>query len=353
MNHNGKPRLARRLVDAAAKARVNAVKFQVFRSTELVTRWAPKADYQKSRSGDTTHMEMLENLELGIETFANLKERCERRGVEFLGTPFDLGSARDLQSIGVRAFKIGSGDLTHLPLISAVAGFGRPVILSTGMGTLAEVKRAVGAVSSQGASELCLLHCTTQYPARPDEVNLRAMNKLQETFKCPVGYSDHTLIQYMPLLAVAAGASLIEKHLTLSRELDGPDHRSSLEPAEFHQLVTDLRLVESILGDAQKRPSESELGMRRISRRSIVARERIHVGERISMDNVAFKRPGTGIPPSQLAKLLGKRAGREIEADELIRLEDVKDSEVGTMKRHGHKGDGTADGPSRYHLHRS
>jgi N-acetylneuraminate synthase len=322
VNHNGDPDLARRLVDAAAESQVDAVKFQVFRSSELVTCWAPKAEYQEAESKKRSHFEMLEDLELGIDTFANLKERCDRLGLEFLGTPFDLESAKELNSIGVRAFKIGSGDLTHLPLIKEVAGFGLPTILSTGMGTLPEIHSAVRIIADEGIST-CLLHCTTQYPAKSHEINLRAMIKLGRIFGCPVGYSDHTVIPFTPILAVAAGASIIEKHFTLDRDLEGPDHSASLQPGELAEMVSNVRLTEQILGSYDKEPTASEEAMKKISRRSVVARFRILSGEEITLEKLAFKRPGTGIPPSELSNLIGKRIKRTVEMDELIHMKDI------------------------------
>ena len=324
VNHNGDPDLARRLVDAAAESKVDAVKFQIFRSSELVTRWAPKAEYQETESKKRSHFEMLEDLELGVDVFVELKERCDRLGIEFLGTPFDLESARDLSSIGVKAFKIGSGDLTHLPLIKEVAGFGLPTILSTGMGTIKEIHDAVQIIADEGASA-CLLHCTTQYPAGSHEINLRAMIKLRRVFRCPVGYSDHTMIPFTPILAVAAGASIIEKHFTLDRDLEGPDHSASLQPDELAEMVSNVRLAERILGSDEKGPTASEDAMKKISRRSLVARTDILSGEEITLEKIAFKRPGTGIPPSELSNVLGKRMRRNVEQDELILMKDIEE----------------------------
>ncbi len=324
VNHNGSIKLARRLVDQAAHVGADAIKFQAFNSSELVTSWAPKADCQRG-TRDTSQLDMLRKLELRQESFAELKGRCEDKGLEFLATPFDEGSAEHLRQIGVRAFKIGSGDLTNIPLISAVAEYHLPMILSTGMGSMSEVRLAVDAIALRGVRELCLLHCTSQYPARPEEVNLRAMHMLHKTFGCPVGYSDHTLLPFLPVLALGMGACVIEKHFTLSRDLKGPDHAASLEPREFAEMVKQLRSAETVLGSEEKGPTESEMKMRDIARRSIVARRKIAPGEVLARDDIAFRRPGTGIPPSELNKVLGRRAKRGFERDELISREGLEE----------------------------
>lgn len=319
VNHNGRLDLALRLVDAAAEAGADAVKFQAFRADRLASRRAPKAAYQEAAGGKGEgQAEMLRRLELSAEDFAAIRMRCEERGIAFLATPFDDESLELLQRMAVPAFKIGSGDLTNLPFIRAVARCGRPVLLSTGMSTLGEVAAAVAAFRDAGGEDLLLFHCTSAYPAPYEHVNLRAMVTLRESFGVPVGYSDHTPGTAVALASVAMGACAVEKHLTLDRALPGPDHRASLEPGEFRDLVRGIRAVEAALGDGVKRPAPCEAEVRMVARKSVVAVRRIPAGSLIGADAVAIKRPGDGIPPAALAAVIGRRAAVDIEADEVL-----------------------------------
>ncbi len=322
VNHNGSLKRALRMVDEAARSGADAVKFQTFTPELLVSKQAPKANYQKG-SSRKNQLEMLERLALSHEDFLELSKRAEKRRILMLSTPFDEESVDFLETLNLPAYKIGSGDLTNLPLIEHVAKKGKPVILSTGMGTLDEVRRAVAAIREQGNQRIVLLQCVSSYPSKPAASNLRVMQTLRETFHVPVGFSDHTLGIEVSLAAAALGAVVIEKHFTLSRKLKGPDHKASLEPEEFKQMVGGVRRVEEALGKPEKVPTEEEMEMRLVSRRSIVASRDIGKGEAITREMLAMKRPGTGIQPSDLPALLGKRAVRRIKPDEVLTWEMV------------------------------
>ena len=322
VNHNGDLELAHRLVDAAADAGVDAVKFQTFRADRLVTRSAPRAAYQVHNTGsDASQHEMLRRLELAPDAHERLMRHCEQRGIMFLSTPFDEESADLLDGLGVPAFKLPSGEVTNLPLLTHVARFGRPVILSTGMAWLGEVETALHALRRAGAREVVLLHCVSTYPAEPSDTNLRAMGTLARAFGVPVGYSDHTLGLEVPLASVALGAVVVEKHITLDRSLPGPDHRASLEPGEFAELVGCIRVVEAALGHGRKEPAPSEADTARVARRSLVASRPVAAGDRIAEADVAVMRPGTGLPAAMLRHVLGRRALRDLEPGELLSFE--------------------------------
>ncbi len=306
VNHNGDMGLAMRLVDVAADAGANAVKFQTFRAGKLVTKWAPKAAYQAENTGSGgSQFDMLGKLELSRDQHRDLAERCARRGILFLSTPFDEDSADFLESMNVPAFKVSSGDLTDLIFLRHIASKGLPVLLSTGMGTLDEVREAVNALT--GVPGLALLHCVSNYPADPAHVNLRAMDTLRLAFGVPVGYSDHSEGLAVALAAVALGAVVLEKHFTLDRTLPGPDHRASLEPAELGKLVEDIRTIERAMGHGRKEPAPSELETASVARKSLVAACDIPAGTIVSREHVAARRPGTGIPPGILERLLGRK----------------------------------------------
>lgn len=345
VNHNGSLEMAMRLVDVAADAGADAVKFQTFKADQLVTRAAPKAEYQIRTTGtDESQLEMIRKLELSVKDHEALISRCRERGISFLSTPFDLESVGLLASIfDLPQLKIPSGDITNAPLLLACALTGKPVILSTGMSTLGEIEDALGVLAfgylntgeapalatfraAYGAPEgralladhVVLLHCTTEYPAPPVEVNLRAMDTLAVAFGLPVGYSDHTVGIAIPVAAVARGATVIEKHFTLDRTLPGPDHKASLEPHELMQMVQSVRIVEQALGSATKVPAATELRNREVARKSLVADCPVSSGELFTVDNLCAKRPGTGRSPMEYWDLLGRVAQRDYLQDEVI-----------------------------------
>ena len=345
VNHNGSLELAQRLVDAAAEAGADAVKFQAFKADQLATRAAPKAGYQKQGADAAeSQFEMLRKLELGAESHRLLFEQCRARGIEFLSTPFDIDSLRFLGgTLGIPRIKLASGEITNAPLLLEAAKQGKPLILSTGMSTLEEIEEALGVIafglttpagqptrtafkqafrsdSGQRALQatITLLHCTTEYPAPFEEVNLQAMQTLRTRFGLPVGLSDHSAGIAVPVAAAALGATIIEKHFTLDRGLPGPDHRASLEPGELAAMVKLVRQVGLALGDGVKRPMPSESGNIAIARRSIVALRPISKGDLLTEDNIGARRPGTGISPLYLWDWLGKPASRDFCAGDPI-----------------------------------
>ena len=324
VNHNGDPELACRLIDAAADAGADAVKFQTFKTDRLVTRNTPKAAYQRAAVGpDEDQYQMLKHLELDAETHARLERRCREKGILFLSTPFDEESADLLDALGVPAFKIGSGDLTNHVLLRHVARKGKPMILSTGMADIDEVRQALAALAQAGNHDRILLHCVSNYPADPANANLRAMHTLATEFAVPGGFSDHTPGTETAAAAVALGASVIEKHFTLDRTLEGPDHGVSLTPDELTAMIRSIRIVESALGDGVKCPVLSEKEVAAVARRSVVARRAIRAGTILSPRDLAIKRPGTGLPSSMLPSLLGRRARVAIPPGALLSLEMI------------------------------
>ncbi len=319
VNHNGDVGLARKLVEAAAEAGADAVKFQTFKADRLATRGAPKADYQRDTTDAAeSQWEMLRRLELSPEAHRDLMVWCQKQGILFLSSLFDEESADFLADLGVTLFKIPSGEITNLPLLAHVARKGKPMIVSTGMSYLSEVEAAVRAIEDACNRQIVLLHCVSRYPADPADANLRAMEAMAQAFHLPVGYSDHTLGLEVPLAAVALGARVIEKHLTLDRSLPGPDHRISLSTEEFRALTQAIRKVEQALGDGRKRPMACEVDVREAARRSIVAVCDIPAGATIEARMLALRRPGTGLPPHLLPQLINRTARRRIEAGEVL-----------------------------------
>lgn len=322
VNHNGSAELAFRLVDAAVEAGAHVVKFQTFKAEKLVTKDAPQAAYQKRNIGeDSGQFAMLKKLELDDEVFRDLIRYCEKKGIGFLSTPFDEDSARFLVEAGMTSFKVSSGDLTNLPFLRALADYRLPMILSSGMATLAELDESVGALEKAGLSidKLTLLHCTTEYPAPPGEVNLKAMQTIAAAYPgATIGYSDHTEGIHIPVAAAAMGAAVLEKHFTLDRAMEGPDHKASLEPGELKAMVDAVRIVTEALGTGRKAPTASELPNRLVARKSIVARRDIAAGELLSAENLVARRPGDGISPMRWDDLIGTRATRDYKANEKI-----------------------------------
>jgi N,N'-diacetyllegionaminate synthase len=323
VNHNGDLALARRLIDVAAQAGADVVKFQTFSADRLVTTAARQADYQVRNTGvqESQHA-MLKRLELSRAAHLELIAHCRTGGIEFFSTGFDTDAVDMLLDLGATRIKIPSGELTNLPFLRHIGRADREVILSTGMGTHEEVAAAVDVLERAGTprARITVLHCTTNYPAGMDEVNLRAMAAMGAALGVRVGYSDHTVGIEIAIAAVALGATVIEKHFTLDRALPGPDHKASLEPAELTAMVAAIRNVERALGSAEKKPSEAERANRAIARRSLVAARDIARGERFSAANLTTKRPGTGISPMSWDEVIGREASRAFKADELIEL---------------------------------
>lgn len=323
VNHNGKTDLAKRLVTVAAKAGADLVKFQTFSAERVVTQSAPKAEYQtQTTDQEQSQYAMLRALELDAEMHERLIAQCQAEHIGFFSTGFDLTSLDYLASLGARRFKVPSGEITNLPYLRHIGAFGTPVILSTGMATLGEIEAAIDALEAAGTlrEKITVLHCNTEYPTPMADVNLRAMCSIREAFGVAVGYSDHTPGIEVPIAAVALGATIIEKHLTLDRNLPGPDHKASLEPDEFAAMVQAIRNIEQALGDGIKRPSASEAKNKTIVRKSLIAAKPISVGESFTPENVTSKRPGTGISPMRWDEVIGRLAPRNFHADELIEL---------------------------------
>ncbi|WP_347488243.1 N-acetylneuraminate synthase [Desulfoscipio sp. XC116] len=321
VNHNGDIKLAKKLVDAAKSAGADAVKFQTFKTESLVSKAAPKAEYQKQNTmTDGNQLEMLKKLELSYNYFKELKEYCTEKGILFLSTAFDFDSIECLESLEMPVYKVPSGEITNLPYLMKIAGTGKPVIISTGMSDLDEVGSAIKVLRDNGAGTMTLLHCNTQYPTPFEDANLMAMLTLRERFGVAVGYSDHTLGIEAPIAAVALGATVIEKHFTLDKSLEGPDHKASLDPQELKAMVTSIRNIEVALGDGIKQPSASEIMNKAAARKSIVAGRNIAKGEIFTEDNLAIKRPGNGISPMKWFEVLGMSAARDFCEDELIDL---------------------------------
>ena len=323
VNHNGSTELAKKLIDVAAEAGADAVKFQTFKADRLVSRRAQKADYQKqTTSVDETQYEMIKNLELDENAHRILISYCKEKKIMFLSTPFDHDSIDLLNSFQIAIFKIPSGEITNLPYLRHIGSLGKEVILSTGMANLSEVQDTLEVLIKAGTSKekITVLHATTQYPCPIGEVNLRAMQTIKAAFGVKVGYSDHTQGIEVPIAAVAMGACVIEKHFTLDRTMEGPDHKASLEPDELKAMVQAIRYIEQALGDGVKRPSESEQKNISVARKSILASRSIKIGETFSDDNLVVKRPGNGISPMRWDEIIGHKAIRNFSADELIEL---------------------------------
>lgn len=322
VNHNGDLSLARELVSVAAAAGADAVKFQTFRAERLVNRSAPQAAYQKRNMGqELTQFEMLQRLELSAEAHVDLIDHCRRLGITFLSTPFDEQSADLLEQFDVPAFKIPSGEVTNLPFLAHLARKNRPLILSTGMCTLSEVEAAVECIEREGNRGLILLHCVSNYPAAPQDINLRAMETMRTAFGLPVGYSDHTEGEAVGMAAVALGACIVEKHFTLDRTLPGPDHAASLEPLELAAFVRGVRNVEAAMGSGRKKPAASEANTAAVARKSLVAARDIVAGTLLTEECLTARRPGTGLPPSMQTQILQRTLRRDIPAGTVIEWE--------------------------------
>jgi N,N'-diacetyllegionaminate synthase len=324
VNHNGSVDIAKKLIDAACEAGADAVKFQTFKAENLVTKNAPKAKYQKETTDNGSQFDMLKKLELSLEDHVILKKYCDKKNIIFLSTPFDFESVDLLEEVGIRYYKISSGDLTNIPLLEYIAKLQKPMIVSTGMANLGETEMAVKTINKYMNKNLYLLHCTSNYPASYDDVNLNAMITLRNAFKLPVGYSDHTVGIEIPIAAAALGAKIIEKHFTLDRRMKGPDHRASLEPDELKRMVGDIRNLERAFGDGIKRCNISEKNTKKVARKSIVAKTNLKKGQKLSFDNIAFKRPEIGIKPVYANVMIGKELTRNLDKDEIITFDLIK-----------------------------
>jgi len=319
VNHNGSLDLALRLADAAKASGADAVKFQTFRADLIATRSAHKAPYQERTTAHAeSQFEMLQRLELDAAAHRRLIDHCRQIGIQFLSSPFDAQSADLLATMDVPLYKVPSGEITNLPFLQHLARKGRPLILSTGMSTLGEVEEAVNVLQAAGASKLTLLHCVTEYPAPYAEVNLRAMHTLRSAFGLPVGYSDHAPGIDIAIAAVALGAEVIEKHLTLDRSLPGPDHAASLEPSELQQMVVAIRHVEAALGTGIKAPAPCELPNLWVARKSVVAARLLPAGHQLRIGDLDIKRPGNGLAPKLLPELIGRTLRAGLAKDEII-----------------------------------
>lgn len=323
VNHNGDIDIAKKLIDAASEAGADYVKFQTFKAEKLVNKNAEKAEYQKENSGASeSQYEMLKKLELDENTHIILQDYCKTKNISFLSTAFDLDSIDLLQNLGIDLFKIPSGEITNYPYIQKTGLQNKPIIISSGMSTLDDIQAALEALGEVGVdkSNITVLHCSTEYPTPFENVNLSAMNTIKNTFDVEVGYSDHTLGIEIPIAAVAMGATVIEKHFTLDKTMEGPDHKASLEPNELRQMVTSIRNIERAMGNGEKLPSETELKNLKVARKSIHAKCAIKKGEKFSNTNLITKRPGTGISPMNWKEIIGTPANKDYNADDIIKL---------------------------------
>lgn len=321
VNHNGSFELAMKLVDAAKDAGADCVKFQTFVTEEEISKLAEKAEYQKETTDvDETQFDMVKNLELSFEQFRQLKDYCDKKNIRFLSTPFDLLSIQFLDTVDMPFWKIPSGEVTNLPYLLAIAKTKKPVVMSTGMCEMEEIQAAIDILKANGTPRITLLHCNTEYPTPYEDVNLRAMETMRERFGVDVGYSDHTPGIEVPIAAAALGAVVIEKHFTLDRNMEGPDHKASLEPEELAAMVSGIRRIEKALGSGEKAASPSEKKNREIARKSIIARRAIKKGETLTEENLTAKRPGDGVSPMRWFEVLGTSAVRDFEEDERIEL---------------------------------
>tara|TARA_B110000285_G_C15136855_1_gene627581 strand:+ start:955 stop:1959 length:1005 start_codon:yes stop_codon:yes gene_type:complete len=323
VNHNGDIEIAKKLIDAASEAGADYVKFQTFKAEKLVNKNAEKAEYQKENSGATeSQFEMLKKLEIDEEAHLILQNYCKVRNIKFLSTAFDLDSIYLLQKLDIDLFKIPSGEITNYPYIQKIGLQNKPIIISSGMSTLEDIQAALETLIEVGVDKnnVTILHCSTEYPTPFQNVNLTAMNTIKDTFDVKVGYSDHTLGIEIPIAAVAMGATVIEKHFTLDKTMEGPDHKASLEPNELKQMVTSIRNIEKSFGNGEKIPSETEIKNLQVARKSIHAKCDIKIGDIFSDDNLIAKRPGTGVSPMKWKDIIGTTANKNYKADDILEL---------------------------------
>jgi N-acetylneuraminate synthase len=324
VNHNGSLETALQMVDSAKACGCDCIKFQTFKTERLVTKAAKKADYQilNTKNEDSQFL-MLKALELTYDDFFKIKKYCDKIEIDFMSTPFDSESVDLLEKLGISIYKMSSGDITNKILLEYVADKHKPIIISTGMCTMEEVREAVRWIEQRNNRQITMLHCTSNYPAPYDEVNMNAMLTLKQEFKYNVGYSDHTKGIAIPVMAVAMGAAVIEKHFTLDKSMEGPDHKASLDIGELKNMVEAIRNVEAAKGDGIKKPTDSEWNTREIARKSIVIKHDMKKGECLSMEDMDIKRPGTGIPPKYIDMVIGKCLVRDVEAEGILKFEDI------------------------------
>lgn len=321
VNHNGNIEIAKKMVDKAVECGVDCIKLQTFIAEQLVSKNTEKAEYQKKQTKfNESQYEMLKRLELSFEDFKTLKEYCDLKKIDFMSTGFDFKSIEFLESLNIDIWKIPSGEITNLPYLIKIAKLNKPVILSTGMSTSEEVRSAIYILKSNGCREITLLHCTTEYPTPLEDVNLKAMITMKNDFGTKIGYSDHTEGIEVSIAAVALGATVIEKHFTLDRKMEGPDHKASLEPDQLKNMVDSIRNIEKALGNGIKQPVESEKKNIKVARKSIVAKNIIKAGDVFTEENITVKRPGNGISPMKWFDVIGKTARRNFDEDELIEV---------------------------------
>lgn len=321
VNHNGSFEIAKELVDVAKDAGTDIVKFQTLNPKALVSKFAKKAEYQNRNTGNNdTQLEMLNNLVLSNEEFIDLSNYCKLKGITFLSTPFDIESVEFLNSFNMPFWKIPSGEITNYPYLVKIAKTSKDIVMSTGMSEMSEIESAIKVLKDNGCGKITLLHCNTEYPTPYEDVNLKAMLTLKEKFSVDVGYSDHTRGIEVPIAAVALGATIIEKHFTLDRNMEGPDHKASLEPEELKQMVKSIRNIELAMGEKDKKVTNSERKNIEIARKSIVAKCDIKKGDVLTEDNITTKRPGNGISPMKWDEVIGTKAIKDFMADELIEL---------------------------------
>lgn len=323
VNHNGSIDIAKKLIDVAAETGADAVKFQTFKAENMVSRFAAKAEYQKKTTdADESQFDMIKRLELNEDAHKELMGYCRDKGIIFLSTPFDLESIDLLNNLGIEIFKIPSGEITNLPYLRKIGRLKKKVILSTGMADLEGIGNAINVLTGYGTrkDDITVLHCNTEYPTPFEDVNLVAMLTIRDAFKVKVGYSDHTVGIEISVAAVALGATVIEKHFTLDKNMEGPDHKASLDPDELKAMIRTIRNIEKALGDGVKKPSTSELKNKPVVLKSIVAAKEIKKGETFTEDNITVKRPGTGISPMEWDSVIGNKAVRAFEEDDLIEL---------------------------------
>ena len=321
VNHNGNLKIAKKLINVAADAGADMVKFQTFTPERIVSRFAEKAEYQKKSTGnDDSQLEMLRKLVLKKEWHPVLKEHAEKRGIKFISTPFDFDSIDFLKELDLPLFKIPSGEITNLPYLERIGQIGKPVILSTGMSSMDEIEKAVSILRESGCGEISVLHCNTQYPTPYKDVNLEAMDTIRRRLNVPVGYSDHTSGIEVPIAAVAMGAEIIEKHYTLDKDMEGPDNKASLDPCELKEMIRAIRNIEDAIGDGEKSLTPSEMNNLKVVRKSIVAAKPIKSGDVLTEDNITVKRPGIGLSPMMWYDVIGTNAIRDLDEDEFIEI---------------------------------